>query len=330
MILNEQASREECLSTIERLKTDRCFRNDFCKRYQALKLKYPRRDTWTLNTENSNGNYLFDTKNVDKGYLVRRSEDARYIYESSRCKDCYDLTRTADGELCYETSGTVDLSYSAFCNLTYQSSNLLYCDNCQGGTNNCFGSMSLKKHSYCILNKQYKKDEYFTLVEKIIAHMQESKEWGEFFPVQLSPFGYNETKAYDWYPLEKEEVVNRGWKWSDYISPENKNLELLQADSLPEKISEVSDDVTKQAIVCEVSGKPFRITSSELLFYRKKNLPLPSKATNIRHRERVLEHNQKKLYDRFCEKCGSNIQTVYTPERADIVYCEACYLEEAY
>ena len=50
---------------------------------------------------------------------------------------------------------------------------------------------------------------------KIVDHMKSTGEWGEFFPSSLSPFGYNETVAQEYFPLDKSEVVNRGWNWRD-------------------------------------------------------------------------------------------------------------------
>ena len=41
----------------------------------------------------------------------------------------------------------------------------------------CFGCVGLRNKSYCILNKQYTKEEYETLVPRIIAHMRETGEW---------------------------------------------------------------------------------------------------------------------------------------------------------
>ena len=68
---------------------------------------------------------------------------------------------------------------------------------------------------YCILNKPYSKQEYGTLAGKIADHMISTGEWGEFFPHQYSLHDYNETLAQDFYPLTKQEVLNRGWTWRD-------------------------------------------------------------------------------------------------------------------
>jgi hypothetical protein len=50
--------------------------------------------------------------------------------------------------------------------------------------------------------------------------MKFTKEWGEFFPTELSTFGYNETVAHEYFPMTETEVRKKGWKWYD---GENKN-----------------------------------------------------------------------------------------------------------
>jgi hypothetical protein len=57
------------------------------------------------------------------------------------------------------------------------------------------------------LNRQYTKEEYELLVPKIIEKMMSDGEWGEFFPAILSPFGYNETVAQEYFPLTREELL---------------------------------------------------------------------------------------------------------------------------
>ena len=68
---------------------------------------------------------------------------------------------------------------------------------------NCFACCGLSGQQYCIFNKQYTKEEYENIVAKIITHMQTTGERGEFFHPSLSPFGYNETVAQEYYPLQK-------------------------------------------------------------------------------------------------------------------------------
>jgi hypothetical protein len=62
---------------------------------------------------------------------------------------------------------------------------------------------------YCILNKQYSKEEYEALVPKIIEHMRTTGERGEFFDPSLSAFGYNETAAQDYFSLSRDAALAR-------------------------------------------------------------------------------------------------------------------------
>ncbi|MEI8092507.1 MAG: hypothetical protein WCG98_10555 [bacterium] len=44
---------------------------------------------------------------------------------------------------------------------------------------------------------------------KIIEHMQKTGERGQFFPVEASFCRYNETVANEYFPLSKDEVIQR-------------------------------------------------------------------------------------------------------------------------
>ncbi len=43
--------------------------------------------------------------------------------------------------------------------------------------------------------------------------MRTTGAWGEFFPTWLSPFGYDETVAHEYFPLSESDVREKGWKW---------------------------------------------------------------------------------------------------------------------
>lgn len=59
------------------------------------------------------------------------------------------------------------------------------------------------------MNKTYSQQEYQVLQVKVIDHMKTTGEWGEFFPLSLSPHPYDDTAAMDWYPLSQTEVQKR-------------------------------------------------------------------------------------------------------------------------
>jgi hypothetical protein len=175
---------------------------------------------------------------------------------------------------------------------------------------------------------QYSQEEYEKLVPKIIENMRKNGEYGIFFLNTISPFGYNETVAQEYFPLTKEEVLVRGWSWHD--EEEKSDQYLGPKYDIPDSISDVPDDITKQILLCEVTGKPYKIIPQELKFYREMGIPIPRKCPDQRHKERMALRNPRKLWNRQCMKCQKDIQTTYAPERPEIVYCASCYLETVY
>ncbi|MBU0626264.1 hypothetical protein KKG31_00500 [Patescibacteria group bacterium] len=69
--------------------------------------------------------------------------------------------------MCYES--VASSSYRALFSLNSfaDCSNIYYCEHCFG-CDHCFGCVSLKNKKYCILNKQYSKEEYEKIVGQII------------------------------------------------------------------------------------------------------------------------------------------------------------------
>lgn len=51
---------------------------------------------------------------------------------------------------------------------------------------------------------------------------------------------------------------------------------------------------------------------------------------NCRQCANKFEVTDEDLYARECAKCATQIQTSYSPDRPEIVYCEQCYLKEVY
>lgn len=160
--------------------------------------------------------------------------------------------------------------------------------------------------------------------------MEQSGEWGSFLAPSISSFGYNESKAAEWYPLSKEEVLKRGWQWCDYEQTLPEGLQGIDAARLPEDIKDVPDDLLNYIIQSSKSAKPYRLIPQELALYRKKGLPVPQ----LHPRERILKlstvENRHTLYARSCAKCQMKIETTYAPHAPEIVYCARCYLDTVY
>jgi hypothetical protein len=299
------------------------------KKFQTFKQEQPILAYYHRNCENSNGHALFNCKNTI-WYWTFNAHDAKYVYNSDSPIDSHD-SQWWKYKLNYQWL-TNDNSYIAVCsNWCRNSKFVYYSDNCH----NCeyiFACVGLKNKKYCILNKQYTKEEYETLVPKIIENMMKNWERGEYFPERLSPFAYNETTA-DWhYSLSYDDIIKRWYKQMDKTPSLNIPdwMILLKWNEIPDNIDDISWDILGKWIVCQKSGKIFRIMKEELEFYRQNNFPIPRKHPHIRHTERMKSRPWKLLHIKNCDKCSIEILSVYPEDYEWKIYCEACYNHEIY
>lgn len=276
----------------------------------------------TENCENTTGDNIFNNKNTKDSYYTFGCEDVAYTYDCGELKDALDVTEPFKGEIQYETHACnwgYNLMATSKC---YEVHDCFYCQYCWN-SDHLFGCFGLKKNKYCIFNKQYSKEEYQKLVPKIIEHMKKNKEWGEFFSIANSGFCYNETIAQDYYPITKEEALKKGWKWKDIDKKEYQPQKYV----VPQNIKDIPDSIVNEILACKSCGKNFRLIVQELEFYRKHDLPIPTKCPDCRHLQRTSLRNPRHLWDRDCQKCGAKIKTSYSPDRPEKVYCEKCYLQ---
>jgi hypothetical protein len=300
-------------------------------KFQQFINNYPRRFANIVHSINSVGDYLRNTKNCRMCFdLEGEAEDSKYIvYGVTGIKDCYDSYGVGIGvEREYEvTASGSSMQDGAFLVMVPSSNFVRYCYLCRG-LSNCFGCVGLRNKEYCILNKQYPKEEYEKLVPKIIQHMNAMPyidkkgriyKYGEFFPPELSPFAYNETIAQEYFPLTKEQVLTQGYRWKD---PKERNIKPdFYTQDLPDHIQDVKDNILGKVIQCahsrvkedgtleincnEQCTTAFKIIPEELQFYRKMNLPLPRLCPNCRHYQRLKQRNPLKLWHRKCNCEGT-------------------------
>lgn len=298
------------------------------------------------NTENSFGDYLINCKNAFACFDCEDTEDAKFCYQLVLgAKNVFDI---------YQYGTNIQKSYECvicggnaygllFTNEgTINCQDLLYCWYMEV-SKNCFGCVGMHHKQYCILNKQYTKEQYEKMVPRIIEHMRKtpsfggsSNEFGEFFPAEFSLFGYNKTTAQLYYPMSREQVLSAGLKWDDYEPPVPDVKKVIKSGEIPDNIKEVGDEILDYALECEITGKLFKITPQELKFYRQVGVPLPRRCPDQRHFDRFAKRNPRKFWKRNCEKCKKEVLTTYSPERLTIagkpemVCCEKCYEKVMY
>ncbi|MBU1728238.1 hypothetical protein KKA39_02965 [Patescibacteria group bacterium] len=277
------------------------------------------------------GNYLH---NCHQGIMLYDT------YDSKNCSYMTDTESPIDSQDCnnyyykpqfgYNVMGALEgsqLKNSAF---VFYCNEVEYCENCHHLING-IGCSAIRRGEYMILNKQYTKEEYYKLKEKIEEQMKKEGTYGQFFPAELAPFGYNETLAQDYIPLKKEEALKRGFSWQEKITG-TYGKETIKKSEIPSSIENIDESILKEILVCEECNKNFRITEAELSFYKRMHLPLPHKDFECRHKDRMLKRNPRKLWHRKCMKegCKNEFETSYAPDRPEIVYCEDCYKKEVY
>lgn len=367
-ILNQQYSKEEYEAKVKALDLGKrenleAFRLEF----ETLKARQPHKYAAISNAEASSGDNLSHVKNCVHCFeTYEGAEDCKNLFLAGwNLKDSRNADHVGHGaELVYDSLGTFggcsNVRHSYFNMGSYD---LWYSAMCKG-SNNLFGCFGLRHKSFCIFNTQYSEKEYHELLPKIIQHMKDipyvgkdgyTYTFGDFLPVDFSPFSYNESVAQEYFPLTKEQATEGGFQWKD-MEVEGKAF-TVRATDLPSHISETQDSILKQVIACEHGGscleqctKVFRIIPSELEFYRQSNLPIPRTCPNCRHYSRMKRRNPIKLWKDTCgcngasskngqytngvshfheaNSCPNEFETTHAPEKARIVYCADCYNAE--
>lgn len=325
-ILNKPYSREEYFVKIKEFGLDSFDSVERMKEtYTNFRLNFPHRFAHLIQCENCTGDNIINAKNcIDCFDLFGPAEDLWHMYLAGwGFKDSMRCNHIGHGsEVCYETLSSATANNCAFTFAAWDSHDVLYSKMVINNSSDVFGCCQMRKAHYCILNKQYSKDEYFEILPRIISHMKETGEWGEFFPMEYSPFCYNESVANDLFPMEKEEVLAAGLKWRD-----EETHEIGSGAEFPDSISGTDDSVLEKTFVCEKTGRSFKINEKELKLYRKIGVPVPHYAPETRNNIRLGMRKARKSWDRQCEKCGLAVISSYSADRPEKIYCEKCFLD---
>lgn len=369
-IFNKQYSKEEYQKIISGYELGSAlFVEGMRARFDDFKKRFIVPALVTHHSTNPSGNWIENSKNVQRSFTATNVEDGKYLFGVFQAKDVMDFCFWgAAAELIYEEINTgIQVSNIQFGNECWnQARDMQYVMNCHNA-HDLFGCIGIRNKEYCILNKQYSREEYEVLTAKIKKQMAEMPYqdrkgrhygYGEFYPFEISPFAYNETLAQEFFPIHKGVADDLGYSWKE---PDIKNYQIsIDAMALPDKIKDAEDSIVNEVIGCEHAGKcnqqcttAFKITPEELKAYQVARLPLPRLCPNCRHFERLVRRNPIKLWPRSCDcggasskngaytnvnpvhaphsgdsPCPNTFETSYSPDRPEIVYCESCYNSE--
>ncbi|PID70618.1 hypothetical protein CSB37_00840 [bacterium DOLZORAL124_38_8] len=280
-------------------------------------------------SEDCTGNYQSENNKAENIYFSQQITDsvnAIRAYESSHYLDTIGCTI---GERNYYSTtcqfSTYDNFFSFACTECQFIDYCAYCFQCE----NCFGCCGLVGKKYCIFNKPYSEDEYFALKDKIIAHMKQAGEWGQFFPGHFAPNPYNESWSSFYWPLSNSEQETLGFRTCEPLHREP--VKTAEITEIPDTVDELTEERTEwllqQIFWDESYRRPFQITKHDITFAKKLKVPLPHSFYMARIQEnfRWLPFDGE-LRDGTCGKCQKSIQTSWPTKYDRRILCEACYL----
>ena len=293
----------------------------FAEQFREFSLQFPARYMYGTNNEDCTGDNVQNSRRARECFDASQLEDCtRVVCCPGNTKDSKDVQYCPNSELCYDGMSTVSNFNTQYMVHAWDVSDAQYSEECFYSSN-LFGCVGLRNAEYCILNTQYSEAEYRQLKDEIIQHVKRTGEWGRFFPVELSPFAYNESLANEYFPLKKEEALQIGYRWREEDKREYKEA----TAPLPDSIQKTSERVCQEIFRCEKSRKNYKVQTPEFQFYKKMNLPIPIYCPDVRHLNRNKLRNPRKLRSSACDSCHQEIQTPLSSESTQDIYCETCF-----
>lgn len=244
--------------------------------------------------------HVLNSKNCVNAMYSANCEDCKDIIFSHNARDCYSTLWAHNAERCYFVIGSSDAYNCFFCDGAVSNArNNFYSFCCYNGCQDVFGCFFLKTKKYCILNKEYSKNEYEDLLPRVIKHMQSTGEWGKWFPTSFYQVPYQDSWAnYFLAELNDQQIKDRG-----LLSLETKETSIANEKiELPDDVQSFSEKLCEKELHCEASNKPYKITKQELKAFLRQNSPIPRKHWSI-----MLIEMQRKSRDQCKQKLKSFI-----------------------
>jgi len=321
-IRNKQYTKEEYFKGLEQIHLD-SYSN-----IQNLKKEFNdmvrndtiHRENLNILTTNSTGNYLDNCDKCSNIFTLSDSQNTRNSFRGLYNKDCIDQIVTWKTENSGNNSCvTMGYDIKNSCNSIGKYSEYLdLCDDVEY----CFGCVGLKKKKYCILNKQYEKEAYQKLKDKIIKDM--GSEYGNFVPFNMALCDYNYSTGFAYFAdVKKEEILKNNGYWLDEDLSSTDGMSSLE---LPDSILNTDSEVSSQALICPESKFRFNISKAEYEFHKRKGFALPRLHFDVRTIKQIRKTSVINSWQYQCFYCHKDIDAYYPSEWGyNKIACEECY-----
>lgn len=305
-------------------------------RFTLHQLQYPVQYALVKNSTDSIGNDVVNSHQVRVGFNAREDENVGQVFRLHQSKDCVRESYGKNVELCAENLAGVNRRESIAIFSCMDIFQVNYSMNCESAES-LFGCIGLRGKKFYILNKQYTEPEYIRLRTQIVQDMRARGEWGEYFPTKFSPQAYNDTVAFEYWPLSRDAVIERAWRWQEERGG-TKGKESLNSERISSDIGEIEDTLLKEILACVNCGFNYKIQTKELQVLRDFHLAVPLDCPECRFQKRLSRTYVPELFERTCMctqphpthqgNCSATFQSIYKSSRPEIVYCQECYAAE--
>lgn len=276
-INNKQYSQQQYWEKKQQILSDK---ESFLARYN--KLPQQGNNIWCDNVDWNALFNCFDVDNASHSYNVKNGSNLVFCGWALGVEDAYDI--------CWGGSPSGHDMYA----VAWASGSHIYCSSHILGSHvfysyflewcsHCIGCVGLKNKQYCILNKQYEKQEYEILADQVFSKMEQNWDLWKPFPWAMNPFYFNDTTANMLGDFNQEEVEARWYMWrqEEIKTDIPKWADIVQVDELNKyqwydqnKDWKINPEILEKVIVDD-SWNYYRIVQMEYDFLLKYSLPLP-------------------------------------------------------
>ena len=239
------------------------------------------------NSSNCKWNFIIDSENVENWFWVLNMVNSRnlmFSWSEYTWENCFDLIFawkwTND---CYWVSNfwwepdNIFLSYNVwYSSNIFYSYWLVWCSY-------CLWCVWLQNKQYCILNKQYTKENRLSEVDNIFLQMEKDQILWDYFPWYINPLNFNDTFAYLFWKFDKKEVLSMWYMWRDdklknSISSDLSSINIFDIKEYQWYNSEwkweIKKDIINKVIISE-KWDYYSIVKEEYNFLQKHWLAIP-------------------------------------------------------
>jgi len=281
--------------------------------YNKFALNLPNRYASIIKSTGATGDMIMNSKNVKRCFdLYGNIEDSKYLIHFVDAKDCYDIYGGgAVISLSYEGVDVgIEASRQLFAVLTHSCLETYYTYMCFS-SKNLFGCIGLCGKQYCILNKQYTKEE-------IIKNG---------YTYRVPPEKDYQTT------IKSEDLPDHIKDVSDFILEEiiacpNNGQESTQCTKAFRIIKPELEFLKNNNIAlpryCPNCRHYQRLKQRNPFHLWHRQCQCAGINSENKKYKNTIEHTHGD------ESCPNEFETPYAPDRPEIIYCEKCYQQEVY